>query len=120
MYAWMHPCINPVMHASMHVSRHGCMHERMHGCIQSSLVVKPGGTPLKIRVRIMISAVRIMISAVRKIQGGKMIQSKKVPKIIQNQRLKRKLFEYEPVRGQIEYGQICGTSHSLKRRKLKN
>ena len=68
----------------------------------------------------MMSAVRIMISAVRKIQGGKMIQNKKVQKLIQNQRLKRKLFEYEPARGQIDYGQICGTSHSLTHRKLKN
>ena len=67
--------------------------------ILSSLVVKPGGTPLKIRVRIMIPAVRIMISAVRKIQGRKMIQNQKVQKLTQTQRLKRELLEYEPVRG---------------------
>ena len=66
---------------------------------QSSLVVKPRGTPLKIRVRIMIPAVRIMISAVRKIQGRKMIQNQKVQKLTQTQRLKRELLEYEPVRG---------------------
>ena len=41
-------------------------------------------------------------------------------KLNQTQSLKPKLFEYEPARGQIDYGQICGTIHSLTRQKLKN
>ena len=41
-------------------------------------------------------------------------------KLIQNQRLKPQPFEYEPIRGQIDYGRICGTLHSFIRENIKD
>ena len=41
-------------------------------------------------------------------------------KELAHQTLKCERFEYEPVRGYIDYGEICGTIHCFIRQKLKN
>ena len=58
----------------------------------SPLVFMPGCTSLKNQLCKMISAVCKMIC-------NKISQKQKTQKLMQNQSLKRELFEYEPVRG---------------------